>query len=79
MYYRVEVYLSHDAARGRRVKSRDLNMWTAGAPGNIDPLVVGVDRLYATTATGTAYHTLYINHVIPSATPNPLQLYVSVD
>lgn len=79
VYYRVEVYLSHDAARGRRVKSRDLNMWTAGASGNIDPLVVGIDRLYAATATGTASHTLYIHHVIAAAPPNPLQLYVSVD
>lgn len=78
VYYRV-VCLSYNTIRGHRVMSRDLNMRTAGAPGNIDPLVAGFDRLYAATATGTAYHTLYINHVIPSATPNPLQLYVSVD
>lgn len=79
VYYRVGVYLSYSAAMGHGVSSRDLNMRTAGAPGNIGPLVAGVDLLYAATATGTASYTLYINHVIPSAPPNPLQLYVSVD
>lgn len=79
VYYWVGVYLSYDAIRGHGVRSRDLNMRTAGAPGNIDPLVAGVDQLYAATATGTASHTLYIHHVIASAPPNPLQLYVSVD
>lgn len=79
VYYRVWVGLSYDAAKGRPVSSRDLHMKTDGAPARIDPLVVGFDRLYASTATGTASHTLRIQHLLPGAEPNPLLLYVSVD
>lgn len=79
VYYRVRVYLSCDAIKGYTVASRDLKMQTNGAPGNIDPLVVGVDRIYAATATGPEYHTLYIHHTIAAAPPNPLQLHVIVD
>ena len=79
VYYRVRVYLSYHAVKGYTVGSRDLNMRTDGAHGNIDPLVVGADQIYAATATGTESHTLYIEHLIPGATPNPLLLRVSVD
>lgn len=78
VYYRVRVYLAYSDVMGHAVESRDLNMWTDGAPGNIDPLVVGVDQIYAATATGTAPHKLRIQHLIPSAPPNPLLLFVSV-
>lgn len=79
VYYRVRVYLSYDTVKGHTVVSRDLNMRTDGAPGNIDPLVVGVDQIYAATATGTESHTLLIHHTIAAAPPNPLQLHVIVD
>lgn len=79
VYYRVRVYLSYNDVKGYTVESRDLNMWTDGASGNIDPLVVGADQIYAATATGTAPHKLRIQHLIPSAPPNPLLLFVSVD
>ena len=79
VYYRVRVYLSYDAVKGYTVESRDLNMRTDGASGNIDPLVEGFDQIYAATATGTESHTLYIHHLIPNAPPNPLRLHVSVD
>lgn len=79
VYYRVRVYLSYDTVKGHTVVSRDLNMRTDGAHGNIDPLVVGFDQIYAATATGTESHTLYIHHLIPYAPPNPLQLHVIVD
>lgn len=79
VYYRVRVWLSCDAVKGMAVPSRDLNMKTDGAPAMYDPLVMGFDRLYATTATGTASHTLRIQHLLPGAEPNPLLLYVSVD
>lgn len=79
VYYRVRVYLSYDAIKGHTVVSRDLNMRTDGAPGNIDPLVVGVDQIYAATATGPVFHTLYIHHTIAAAPPNPLKLLVIVD
>lgn len=79
VYYRVQVCLSYSAGKGHSVLSRDLNMDTEGASGGIDPLVVGVDLLHAATATGTASHTLRIQHLLPLATPNPLLLYVSVD
>lgn len=79
VYYRVWVGLSYDAAKGKAVSSRDLNMSTDGASTMFDPLVMGFDQLYASTATGTASLTLRIRHLIPRAKPNPLLLYVSVD
>lgn len=79
VYYRVRVWLSYYDAKGKAMSSRDLNMKTDGAPGMIDPLVHSLDQLYATAATGTAYRTLRIQHLIPGAKPNPLLLYVSVD
>lgn len=79
VYYRVRVWLSCYAAKGGAMPSRDLNMQTDGASNRIDPLVHGVDRLYATAATGTASRTLRIQHLIPGAKPNPLLLHVSVD